>query len=87
MQSLFGFHEILEVVIKDVHVIAANVTDAQGVGHKDAKKKDGKALFCIQSVVDSANFDLISHVESTKEAWDVLVKYYGGGEKVKGVKL
>ncbi|XP_050909407.1 uncharacterized protein LOC127123207 [Lathyrus oleraceus] len=48
----------------------------------DAKKKDCKALFCIQSAVDSVNFDRISHVESAKEEWDVLVKYYEGGEKM-----
>ncbi|XP_050885188.1 uncharacterized protein LOC127088300 [Lathyrus oleraceus] len=57
------------------------------VSCKDAKKKDCKVLFCIQSAVDSANFDQISHDESAKKAWDVLVKYYEGGEKVKGVKL
>lgn len=37
--------------------------------------------------MDNANFDRISHVESAKEAWDILVKYYEGGGKVKGVKL
>lgn len=87
IQSLFGFHEILEVVTNGIHVLAANATDVQRVIHKDAKKKDYEALFCIQSAVDSTNFDRISHVESSKEAWDVLVKYYEGSEKVKGVKL
>lgn len=33
------------------------------------------------------NFDHISYDELAKETWDVLVKYYEGGEKVKGVKL
>ncbi|XP_050889237.1 uncharacterized protein LOC127094444 [Lathyrus oleraceus] len=33
------------------------------------------------------NFDRISHAESMKEACDILVKYYKGGEKVKFVKL
>ena len=46
MQLLFG-HETLEVVTNEVHVLAANATDAQRVSHKDAKKKDCKALFCI----------------------------------------
>lgn len=87
MKALFGFSETLEVVTNGVHVLAANATDAQRVSHKDAKKKDCKTLFCIQSAVDSTNFDRNSDAESAKEAWDVLVKYYNGGEKVKGVKL
>lgn len=87
MQSLFDFHETLEVVTNGVHMLAANATDAQRVSHEDPKKKDCKALFCIQSKVYSADFDRIYHDESAKETWDVLVKYYEGGEKVKGVKL
>ncbi|XP_050915029.1 uncharacterized protein LOC127129981 [Lathyrus oleraceus] len=78
MQSLFDFHETLEVVTISVHVLAANATDAQRVSYKDSKKKDCNALFCIQSVVDSANFDQIFHVESANEACDVLVTYYVG---------
>lgn len=87
MQSLFGFHETLEVVTNGIFVLAANATDAQRVSHKDAKKKDCQTLFCIQSAVDSVNFDQISHVESANEAWDILVKYYEGDEKVKGVNV
>ncbi|XP_050915303.1 uncharacterized protein LOC127130315 [Lathyrus oleraceus] len=34
-------------------------------------------------MVDATNFDQLSHVELVKEAWNILVKYYEGGEKVK----
>ena len=44
-------------------------------------------MFCIQSAMDNANFDIIAHAEYAKEAWDILVKYYKGDEKVKSVKL
>jgi hypothetical protein len=44
-------------------------------------------MYAIQAAVDAVNFDKISHVESSKETWDILVKYYEGGEKVKSVKL
>ncbi|MCI90249.1 F-box protein, partial [Trifolium medium] len=44
-------------------------------------------MYAIQTAVDSANFDKISNAESSKEAWDILVKCYEGGEKVKNVKL
>ena len=87
MQSLFGFHETLEVVTNGVPALAANASDAQKTEHNEAKKKDCKAAYCIQTVVDTANFDRISHAESAKEAWNILVKYYEGGEKVKVVKL
>lgn len=49
--------------------------------------KDCKAVYFFQSAVDSENFDKISHAELTKEAWDILVKYYEGGENVKVIKL
>lgn len=87
MQSLFGFHETLEVVTNGVSELAKNATDAQRVTSKKANKKDCKAPYCIQLAVDSVNFNKISHVESMKEAWNILVKYYEGGEKVKVVKL
>ncbi|XP_050915601.1 uncharacterized protein LOC127130675 [Lathyrus oleraceus] len=78
IQSLFGFHETFEVVTNGIHMLAINAIDAQRVNHRDAKKKDCKALFCIQLAVDSPDIGQISHVESSKEAWDVLVKYYEG---------
>lgn len=75
------------MVINGVPELANNVNDAQIIIHKDAKKKDCKIALCIQYAVDMENFDRISHVESEKEAWDILVKHYGGGEKVKYIKL
>lgn len=75
MKSLFGFHETLEVVNNDIHELADNTTDAQRVIHKDAKKKNGKDAYYIQSVVDATNFDRISHAESGNETCDILVQY------------
>ena len=87
MQSLFGFHDTLEVVTNGVPAVGEDSTDALRTTHKDAKKKDCKAVFYIQSAVDVTNFDRIAHAKSTNEAWDILVKYYEGGEKIKVVKL
>ena len=81
MKFLFGFHETLEVFINGVLEPAENATDAQRISHKNTKKKECKATFCIQSAVYTTNSDWISHDESTKEAWDILVKYYKGGKK------
>lgn len=87
MKSLFSFYNIREVVENGVHEFPQNVTDVQQGTHKETTTKDCKAAYCIQTTVDSTNFDRISHAETSKEAWDILVKYYEGREKVKVVKL
>ncbi|XP_058727147.1 uncharacterized protein LOC131598579 [Vicia villosa] len=87
VESLFVFHETLEVVTDGVLALASNASKAQKTTHNEVKKNDFKAAYCIQSEVDSTNFDRISHGESMKEAWDIIVKYYEGGEKVKVFKL
>ncbi|PNX64364.1 F-box protein, partial [Trifolium pratense] len=81
MKSLFGFQDTLEVVINGVAALPANANAEARNNHKDLKKKDCKAMYAIQVALDSANFDKISHAETSKEAWDILVKYYDGGEK------
>ncbi|MCI68786.1 F-box protein, partial [Trifolium medium] len=67
--------------------LAANANAEARNTHSDLKKKDCKALYAIQAVVDTTNFDRIYDAETAKEAWDILVKYRDGGEKVKAVKL
>lgn len=41
----------------------------------------------IHQCVDPDNFENVSDVESTKEAWEILEKSFGGNEKVKEVRL
>lgn len=64
------------MVTNDVPELTENETDAHRVALKEAKKKDSKDAYYIQSAVDSENFGKIFHAESTKEAWDIFVKYY-----------
>lgn len=87
MESLFDFQDTLVVVINGVSKLAANATEVQRNLYKNSKKKDFKMSFCIQSVVYGTNFDRVAHVESAKETWGILVKYYKRGEKVKSIKL
>ena len=48
IQSLFGFHEILELVTDDVPALAANAIDEQKKkNHNEVKKKDCKAAYYI----------------------------------------
>lgn len=75
------------MVANGVHELAENAINAHRFTNKEVKKKDYKAAYCIQSAIDYANLDKISHVESEKEVCDILVNYYEEGEKVKFVKL
>lgn len=84
---MFDFYKILEVVANDAPQFADNANDAQRITHKESKMKDFKVALCIPSAVYTSNFYRISHVESEKETWDTLVKYYEEGEKVKVVKF
>ncbi|GAU35825.1 hypothetical protein TSUD_56310 [Trifolium subterraneum] len=52
-----------------------------------AQKKDSKALFLIHQCVDSKVFEKIADATTSKDAWDILQKSYGGDAKVKKVKL
>lgn len=67
--------------------IVENATDEQKVAHKDLKKKDYKYLLIIHECVDPKNFEKLGDVDPSKEAWDILEKYFGGAEKVKHVRL
>src|ERR1043165_8617724 len=70
-----------------VSELEANAMYAQKPAHKHQRKKDGKALFLIHQCVNSDVFEKIIEEESAKDAWDKLKKLYGGGEKLKKVKL
>lgn len=86
MKVFFGALEVFEIVQEGYEELGENPTEAQRTTFKDAKKRDCMALFYIHQCVDSNNFEKISKAVTSKEAWDILVKYYTGrdnGEKVK----
>jgi len=78
MKSLFGAQDVLELVENGYEDLGANATDVQRAAFKEQKNKDCKALFYIQQNVDSNHFKKISKIPRSKEAWDILVKYYEG---------
>lgn len=71
MKSLFDFQEIFEVVTNGVPDLTHNAIEAHRTTHRTWWKKNCKTAFYIQYVVDNANFNRISHVESAKEVWDI----------------
>lgn len=87
MKSLFGAHDVLDLVTNDYEDLGANPTKAQRTAFKEAKKKNCKTLFYIQQNVDAQHFEKISKATRSKEAWDILEGYHDGGENVKQVRL
>lgn len=87
MRVIFNFQECNEVVDGGYEPLGENPTDAQRETHKETKKRDQKALFFIHQCVNAVVFEKISDATTSKQAWDVLVKLYGGDEKVKKVRL
>ncbi|XP_027190496.1 uncharacterized protein [Cicer arietinum] len=82
MKLLLGAQEAFEIVQDSYEKLGANPTERQQTTFKDCK-----ALFYIQQSMNSNNFEMISKVSTSKEAWDILVKYYMGDEKTKKIKL
>jgi len=87
MKVIFGFQDVLEIVNNGVEALPENPTYVQSNTHREAKKKDYKALFYIHQCVDNKVFEKISDSESSKAAWDTLVKYFSGDDKAKKIRL
>ena len=54
---------------------------------KEQRKKDKKSLYTIYQGVDEGMFELITSATTSKEAWELLQKAFGGVEKVKKIRL
>ncbi|KAK2365331.1 hypothetical protein QL285_090104 [Trifolium repens] len=87
MKVVFCYQDMWNLVTEGMSTIGANATDEEKAAHKELKKRDFKALFIIHQCVDPDNFEKVGDCESAKEAWDILAQSFGGGEKVKEVKL
>lgn len=73
IKFLFGMQELLEIVQIGYEALGENHTEVQRNAFKDAKKKECKALFYIYQGLDSANFKKVVKVESSKEAYGIIV--------------
>ncbi|XP_073223433.1 uncharacterized protein [Cicer arietinum] len=87
MKSLFIAQEVYKVVQDGYDQLGQNPTYVKRATFKDSRKNDCKALFYIQQSVYTNNFEKISKVSTSKEARDILVKYYIGGDNSRKVKL
>ena len=87
MRLIFRFQEVTEIVRDGLQELEKKSSDAQRTAHRDAEKRDDKALFIIHQCVDIDNFEKIVSTNTAKEAWDILEKAHGGADKLKKVKL
>src|SRR6266487_6236914 len=87
MKVIFIVQEADEQVNTILDPLSANVTEQQRTTFREAQKKDSKTLFLIHQCVDSKMFEKIADATTSKDAWDILQKSYGGDAKVKKVKL
>ncbi|GAU39117.1 hypothetical protein TSUD_22950 [Trifolium subterraneum] len=87
MKVIFIVQEADEQVNTVLDPLSANATEQQRTTFREAQKKDSKALFLIHQCVDSKVFEKIADATTSKDAWDILQKSYGGDAKVKKVKL
>lgn len=87
MEVVLDYQDVLQIVKDGYQDLGENPDDAGRVAHKEARKRDRKALFLIHQSVDNAHFQKIASAKTAKQTWDSLVKCYDGGDKLKEVKL
>ena len=87
MHVLFDSQDVLDLVTNGYDLLEADAIEAQKITHKTLRRKDQKAFFYIHQYVDANVFEKIVDSETTKAAWDTLVRCYGGDTSVKKVKL
>ncbi|GAU38465.1 hypothetical protein TSUD_151880 [Trifolium subterraneum] len=87
MKVIFIVQEADEQVNTVPDPLPAKATEQQRTTFREAQKKDSKTLFLIHQCVDSKVFEKIADATTSKDAWDILQKSYGGDAKVKKVKL
>ncbi|RDX81583.1 hypothetical protein CR513_37718, partial [Mucuna pruriens] len=83
MSIVFGFQDVIEVVTVGFAEPGRNATEEQRLIFKQQQNLDSKAWFLIYQCVNSKIFNKISNASTSKEAWKILVKTYGDGEKNK----
>ena len=87
MKVVFQFQDVADVIETGPRELSSKATEEDKKNYKLQQKLDGKARFLLYQCVNSQIFKKISQAETTKEAWEILIKTYGDGDKHKTVKL
>ncbi|KAJ0972576.1 hypothetical protein J5N97_020535 [Dioscorea zingiberensis] len=91
MKALLGSQDLWELVTDGYEEPTteqeAAYTREQKNTLKEQRKKDKKALFFLYQGVDEATFEKISEAQSSKEAWEILITFFKGVDRVRKVRL
>ncbi|XP_021803719.1 uncharacterized protein LOC110747976, partial [Prunus avium] len=101
MKTIFKSHGLWEFVEKGVEISDSkgaagsdekkkdkeDSSDAVKISFTEAFMKDAKALGLIQGAVSEEIFPRIAHEETSKGAWNLLMREFHGDKQVRGVKL
>jgi hypothetical protein len=82
MKTLFISQDLWDLVEK-----CYSETGVSADTFRDLWKRDAKALFFIQQVVDESIYTRIAAATKSKDAWDALQNGYQGNAKVLTIKL
>ncbi|XP_014493189.1 uncharacterized protein LOC106755531 [Vigna radiata var. radiata] len=81
MRFVFGFQDVLEVIEEGVPELSEKASQEERKEHKLMAKLDSKAKFLMYQCVNQKIFNKISNAETTKEAWGILMRTYGDGDR------
>jgi uncharacterized membrane protein YkoI len=91
MKALLGAQDawdLVENVYNEPNVATlAAMTANQMKVLKETRTRDKTALYLLFQAVDESDFEKIADATRSKEAWDVLEKFYKGADRVKQVWL
>ncbi|XP_021995970.1 uncharacterized protein LOC110893158 [Helianthus annuus] len=87
VKVLLESQELWNVVNEGIRELGTNPTEEAISTHRDAVKKDKRALYILFQSVSETIFERIALATSSKEAWNILHKSYRGENRVKTIKL
>src|SRR3954470_22145617 len=76
VKVVFCCQDLWDLVKEGVEPLAEGAKEGEKAAYKELKKKDYKALFIIHQCLSPDNFEKVSDIESSKEAWEILEKIF-----------
>ena len=91
MKVLLGSQDVWEFIedgFAEPSPVEEGAMNAEGRKQlKERRKKEKKALFTIYQRLDDTMFEIIAPANTSKEAWEMLQRAFGGVDKVKKLRL
>ncbi|XP_021980717.1 uncharacterized protein LOC110876865 [Helianthus annuus] len=87
IKVLLESQELWNVVDEGIRELGTNPTEEATSAHRDAIKKDKRALHILFQSVSETIFERIALATSSRDAWNILHKSCRGENRVKTIKL